>query len=105
MRSDRGAAVVLMCAFVVALLAVLGLVGAVGRIAAARVTASTAADLSALAAARNGCERAPPVASANGAALLRCEALGDDVLVEVGVSVEVLVLHRQVRAAARAGPP
>ena len=42
---------------------------------------------------------------ANGATLLRCEALGADVLVEVAAPVEVLAVHRQVRASAKAGPP
>lgn len=96
---------VLMCTFVVALLAVMGVVGAAGRVAAARVTASTAADLTALAAADRGCEHAPAVSMANGATLLRCEALGADVLVEVAAPVEVLAVHRQVRASAKAGPP
>jgi secretion/DNA translocation related TadE-like protein len=103
---DRGsAAVMLVPVLSLVLLMTLG-VAAVGRVAAARATASAAADLSALAAARTGsCVTADEVAAANGATVLMCRIVGYDAVVRASIQVPVL-LGRSVRvtADARAGP-
>lgn len=81
-------------------------VGYVGAIAAARVRASTAADLAALAAATDSdCERAVEVARSNRAQLSTCAMDGQDVIVDVRVTVNVPGHELYVSALSRAGPP
>ena len=110
---QRGSATV----WVVALSAVLALVGAaavlVGAAVVARHRATTAADLSALAAAgrtvlgdAGACAAAQGVAAANNAELTRC-TVGAGAVAEVAVSVSVRLGRLGVHTAtatARAGP-
>ena len=110
-RGERGAASVL----VTAVLALLALVGAALGVVASLVvdhrTAQSAADLAALAGAtalgRGGdaCGEARRVSSANGAELVSCRVLGDDVRVGVRVTgPRWLGQHGDLVAEARAGP-
>lgn len=103
---ERGAAILVL----VALLGVAVMITSVGlgiaRIAAARVQASSAADLAALAAAPNlDCARARAVAVMNRAQLVDCEVLDRDVEVTVGLRVPLAGRQVQITAESRAGPP
>lgn len=111
LRTDRGAATVL----VTACLGVLLLVGCALAVVAAMITAhrsaQAAADLAALAGAaaaqegRDPCAAARAVAAANDADLTRCSTDGADVTIEVEVAgPRWLGQHRDLSAAARAGP-
>jgi secretion/DNA translocation related TadE-like protein len=108
-RSDSGAASILVLGAVLAcsLVCALWLSGAQAGIA--RQHAETAADLAAIAAAREGasspvpaCEVAAATAARNGAHLSACRVSGDSV--EVTVTVSATQLGRPAQARARAGP-
>ncbi|QWW20559.1 flp pilus-assembly TadE/G-like family protein [Schaalia sp. 19OD2882] len=83
---------------------------------AAQVRAAAVADLAALAGGDvavvalwedvgdKPCERSRQVASANGALVVGCSVVGQDLLVEVRVGAQVLGVPYEVRARARAGP-
>lgn len=106
MRNDRGAAAV-----VVAVLAALGLLALSGAVAmvelvSTRVRMSAAADLAALAAARDGdCEAGLQIAFANHAQEADCAEDGEDVVVFTQRSIRLFGRPLAVRAHARAGPP
>ncbi|MCU0295979.1 MAG: flp pilus-assembly TadE/G-like family protein [Candidatus Nanopelagicales bacterium] len=106
MNRDRGSATLVVVFMLMLVLALVALGGAGLRVAGARGTASTAADLAALAAADAlDCGVAQNVAAANGAQLEACRLQGADYVVEV--SVDILGLPggpRKVTASARAGP-
>jgi secretion/DNA translocation related TadE-like protein len=110
---------VLVLALALALVACAALPLAAAALSADRARAAAAADLAALAAASepppragvhpaDGCARAARVARAQGARLLRCQALGvADVVVEVGVPPPDWLPGAGaglVRARSRAGP-
>ena len=88
-------------------------VAALIRAQAAAGRARLAADLAALGGATalnsitapaDPCAVAGGVARANGAALSSCAVMGEDVVVEAAVRVQVLGVDRTATAAARAGP-
>lgn len=106
MRGDRGAATLLLVAFLCAALMATSVAMVVVRFAVARAEVSAAADLAALAGAEVGdCGRAATTAQANAAMLLACDLQGADVQVTVGRDLRLLP-GRVVRlsAEARAGP-
>jgi len=105
MNRERGSASILLVAMLTVVVVVAGTVAMVGRVANVRAHVSGAADLAALAAARDGdCGLARRVAEVNHTQLLSCQVDGQDVIVHV--SAEVGSLARIVlRASARAGPP
>lgn len=109
--AERGAATVLVVAFLGLLLLVGTALGVVGAMVRAHRTAQSAADLAALAGAaaiardEDGCTQAARVAAANGARLVGCAPEG----LEVRVTVEVegprsLGQVADLTAEARAGP-
>jgi secretion/DNA translocation related TadE-like protein len=110
-RDERGAATVLVLAFLGLLLFVGAALGVVGALVRAHRSAQSAADLAALAAASalargdDPCVAAASVASANGADLVSCAPDG----LEARVGVEVagprwLGQTADLQAEARAGP-
>jgi secretion/DNA translocation related TadE-like protein len=110
-RGQRGSITVLAVAMAAVLLFVGGtLAAAVGLVRAHR-SAESAADLAALAGARelegarDGCVAAARIAAANDARLTSCRVDGSDVVVSVTVSgPHWLGLHADLAAEARAGP-
>lgn len=104
-NSEQGYATVILT-MLMALVAVgCAAVAYVGGVAAARVKASTAADLAALAAATDlDCGRADDVARSNRAELTACTVEGQDVLVDVRVAVTLPGRRLYVTALSRAGP-
>ncbi|MFT4086176.1 MAG: pilus assembly protein TadG-related protein [Gordonia sp. (in: high G+C Gram-positive bacteria)] len=111
---DRGYATVVAAGTIAALAAVLVAIVAVGSAVLARHRAQSAADLSALAAAivqlggdGDPCARARTLAGVQDGSprVTRCEVVGEDVVVEVAVTVELgrWGVHAAV-ARARAGP-
>lgn len=111
--AERGAATVLVIAMTGLLLLVGSAAGVVGAIVVAHRTAQAAADLAAVAGAeaavehtgRDPCRTAEEIASANGAALVRCAVDGTDVRVEVSVpGPRWLGQDQDLSAEARAGP-
>lgn len=110
-RDERGAATVLVLAFLGLLLLVGAALGVVGAIVRAHRAAESAADLAALAGAsalargEDPCAAAASVAAANGAAVVSCAPDGRD----VRVTAEVAGPHwlgqtADLTADARAGP-
>ncbi|QOR71352.1 flp pilus-assembly TadE/G-like family protein [Ruania alkalisoli] len=112
-RRDRGSATVLVLAVVATGLVAMVLLGGLVHASLARGTAQAAADLAAIAAAREAtrgapdpCRIAAEVAERNGADLASC-IVGDGALVDVRVDVPAEPLPGWSRAAtaeARAGP-
>lgn len=103
---DQGYATVVLLVLMGLTVVLCAVVAEVGAIAAARVKASTAADLAALAAARQvDCSATPDVARGNGAELMTCEVEGGDVIVSVRVPVRLVGGQMFVTAWSRAGPP
>ncbi|WP_269324007.1 Rv3654c family TadE-like protein [Streptosporangium roseum] len=110
---DRGAATIWAAGLMALVFAVTATVVFAGTARVARHRAQSAADLSALAAARlafaapeRGCAEASSLAEGNGAMITRCFIDGDgiaDVQVAVGLSLPVLG-DRTIMANARAGP-
>ena len=110
---ERGSGTVLVLGVIGVLLALAVGVTALIRAQAAAGRARLAADLAALGGATalnsitapaDPCAVAGGVARANGAVLSSCAVTGEDVVVEVGVRVQVLGVGRTATAAARAGP-
>lgn len=110
---ERGSGTVLVLGVIGALLALAVGVAALIQAQAAAGRARLAADLAALGGATalnsitapaDPCAVAGGVARANGAVLGSCAVTGEDVVVEVGVRVQVLGVDRTATAAARAGP-
>lgn len=109
---DRGSVSVLMVGVIAVVLALAVVLGALARTAAAQAQAQGAADLAALAAARelaqrgaSPCPVAQRVASRHQARLVDCRTDGPLVRVEVVVSVPALPGWRSdAHAVARAGP-
>ncbi|WP_406319297.1 flp pilus-assembly TadE/G-like family protein [Streptosporangium sp. NBC_01639] len=110
---DRGAATVWAVALIALIFVVAGAVVSAGVARVARHRAQSAADLSALAAARlalaapeRGCAVAASLAEGNGARIIRCSVHGDGVAqVQVAVWLSLpLVGARRITADARAGP-
>lgn len=108
-RDEAGAASVVALALAGALVVVAWGVGSVVATVVAHRAAQNAADLAALAAARDlargedGCARAAEIAAANRARLVDCVVEGANVVVEVAAEVHWGIGH-QVNARARAGP-
>ncbi|MFI7055134.1 Rv3654c family TadE-like protein [Streptosporangium canum] len=110
---DRGAATIWVAGLMALVFAVTATLVFAGTARVARHRAQSAADLSALAAARlafaapeRGCAEASSLAEGNGAMITRCFIDGDgiaDVQVAVGLSLPVLG-DRTIMANARAGP-
>ncbi|MET9955171.1 Rv3654c family TadE-like protein [Streptomyces sp. NPDC006339] len=107
-RNDRGAATVWTALAACALCVVFGAVLALGQAVTARHRAGGAADLAALAAAdralwgeADACAAATRVATAQGAALMRCDVRDDIADVTAGVTLGPWT--SEVRS--RAGPP
>ena len=106
MKDERGYATVMLAALLGLAVVLCAFGVCVAAIAGARVRASTAADLAALAAARaSDCALADQVARLNGAELVVCQRDGVDVIVDVRVPVAVLGRQLHGSAWARAGPP
>ena len=110
-RDERGAATVLVLAFLGLLLFVGAALGVVGAMVRAHRSAQSAADLAALAAAaalargENPCPAAASVAAANGASVAACTPAGSDVRVTVEVGgPRWLGQSADLTAEARAGP-
>ena len=112
-EGERGSGTVLVLGVIGVLLALAVGVVALIQAQAAAGRARLAADLAALGGATalnsitapaDPCAVAGGVARANGAALSSCAVTGEDVVVEVGVRVQVLGVGRTATAAARAGP-
>lgn len=110
-RTSRGAATVLVTACLGVVLVVGCALAVVAAMFSAHRSAQAAADLAALAgatAAQRGaepCTAADATAVDNGARLLRCTVVGDDVTVEVEVpGPRWLGQPHDMSAAARAGP-
>lgn len=109
MRSERGAATVLVISFSAVLVVVGAACALVGGVVIDHRRAQNAADLAALAGARaladgqDACAAAAAVARRNDAALTECTIAGDDVRVRVGVEPAWLQ-GRTIQAEARAGP-
>jgi secretion/DNA translocation related TadE-like protein len=110
-RDDRGAATLLVVAFLGLLLFVGAALGAVGALVGSHRSAQSAADLAALAGAsalargEDPCAAAASIARANGASVVACAPDG----LEVRVGVEVtgprwLGQAADLEAEARAGP-
>ena len=74
------------------------------KLAADLAALGGATALNSITAPADPCAVAGGVARANGAALSSCAVTGEDVVVEVGVRVQVLGVDRTATAAARAGP-
>ncbi|MFE3292907.1 Rv3654c family TadE-like protein [Rhodococcus sp. NPDC059234] len=112
MRDERGAATVLACFAMLALISLALVVGHLGAAVAARHRAQAAADLAALAAAavldrggEAGCVAARGVVDRMGVTLRECRIEGWDAVVTVGVRVGVVAAGSgEAVAAARAGP-
>ena len=113
LAGERGSGTVLVLGVIGMLLALAVGVAALIQAQAAAGRARLAADLAALGGATalnsitapaDPCAVAGGVARANGAALGSCAVTGEDVVVEVGVRVQVLGVDRTATAAARAGP-
>ncbi|WP_342742893.1 Rv3654c family TadE-like protein [Streptosporangium canum] len=110
---DRGAVTIWVAGLMALVFAVTATIVFAGTARVARHRAQSAADLSALAAARlafaapeRGCAEASSLAEGNGAMITRCFIDGDgiaDVQVAVGLSLPVLG-DRTIMANARAGP-
>lgn len=106
MKSDRGAAGILVLFLACVVLAAVGVVGGIAQLAAVRAQVSAAADLAALAAVSGGgCGQARRVAGENGAELVGCSRVGSDVLVEATQVLPILGRRLGITASARAGPP
>jgi anti-sigma B factor antagonist len=111
-RGDRGSASLWLLVVGLLLVAAGFFAATVGAATVARHRARTAADLGALAGARwalwgpaTACAEAAAVVSANGARLVRCEVVEEDVVVAVDLTVAPLRgLTRTARARACAGP-
>lgn len=110
-RGHDGIATVWATAWIGACLGVGWLALVVAAAVARQHHLDAAADLAALSGAarhqRGGdaCGTAAEIASANGAALVRCRVDGDDVLVDVTTAVEFpFGMHADIGARARAGP-
>lgn len=111
-RRDRGSGTVWGVAVMGLLLAVAGSFAIVGSVRVARHRVHSAADLSALAAARlvvvdasRACTVARSMARQNGADLVRCTVTGEVVDVWTSLSIEVPGIgQRTVEGRARAGP-
>ncbi len=110
---ERGAATIWMAGLMALVFVVGGAVVLAGMAKVARHRARSAADLSALAAARlafadpaRGCVRASSLAAENGARLVRCSIDGHGIAdVQVAVRLRLPMLgSRTVAADARAGP-
>lgn len=106
MKAETGSASVLLAVILSAVLMAAGMVFAVARVAVVRAQASSAADLAALAAARDGdCSKAARVAADNQVTLDSCTVDGADVVVFVQAESEILPGRSVlVSASARAGP-
>nr|WP_189248586.1 Rv3654c family TadE-like protein [Streptosporangium pseudovulgare] len=112
-RRERGSATIWAVAVVAAVWAVAAALMAVGAARVGRHRAQSAADLSALAAARlafvvpdRGCARAEALARANGAEVTGC-AVGQDGIADIQVTVRLslpVLGPRPITALARAGP-
>lgn len=110
-RDDRGAATVLVVAFLGLLLLLGAALGVVGAMVRAHRTAQSAADLAALAAAaaladgHDACAAAAEVAAANDTRVLTCTPLGVDVRLTVeAAGPRWLGQAADLTAEARAGP-
>lgn len=109
MRSERGAATVLVISFSAVLVVVGAACAVVGGLVIDHRRAQNAADLAALAGARSladgqdACAAAADVATRNDATLTGCTIAGDDVRVRVGVE-PTWSLRRPITAEARSGP-
>ncbi|MEV0947382.1 Rv3654c family TadE-like protein [Rhodococcus sp. NPDC049939] len=109
---DRGAATVLACFALTALVAITAMLMHVGSVVSVRHRAQSAADLAALAAAVGldrgtgaACDDAHEVAERMRTAMVSCEVDGWDVEVIVSLSVPLSSLGlRDAKAVARAGP-
>lgn len=105
-RDERGSALALVVGVMTIALTAVLMVSVVVRVAAARIQASTAADLAALAGAHQGsCAPAAGVVHANAARLRSCIEQGADVLVHAEVDLYLAGRQVVVGAQARAGPP
>ena len=113
MVDERGSGTVLVLGIIAVLLAMAvcagGLIQAQAAAGKARSTADLAAlggatALSSVVAPSEPCETAGRVARANGAEVTVCTVVGEDVVVEAAVRVQVLGVDRTATAAARAGP-
>ena len=122
MVDERGSGTVLVLGIIAVLLAMAVCAGGLiqaqaaagrSRAAADLGKARSAADLAALGGATalssvvapsEPCETAGRVARANGAEVTVCTVVGEDVVVEAAVRVQVLGVDRTATAAARAGP-
>jgi secretion/DNA translocation related TadE-like protein len=108
LRTARGAATLLVIAMAGVLMLVAGALGVAEAMVVAHRHAQAAADLAALAGAQqpdDPCGSAGAAASANGARLLSCQAVGRDVRVVVAVSgPRWLGQDADLTARARAGP-
>jgi secretion/DNA translocation related TadE-like protein len=107
-RRDQGSAVVLALVCIALVTTVAWALLLSIDLTIGHLRARTAADMSALAAARNGCPSAQVIARSNGASLTQCAAnasgLSAHVTVQAIVSGDQLI-HFTVGASARAGPP
>lgn len=106
MAEDRGAAGVLLVFLLGLGLLILSGAAGVAHMAQMRARLSAAADLGALAAAREAdCATAVRIAETNGAAAVECHADGGDYTVVTSGSIRVFGASMTLRARARAGPP
>lgn len=107
-RDAQGSVTILATALAAALLVVAVVAAGLTGLVAAQHRAAAAADLSALAAARQperACEVAAEVAAVNGADLADCATAGAVVTVEVRIPVQgPLGLRPTITSRARAGP-
>jgi secretion/DNA translocation related TadE-like protein len=104
---DRGAATVLLVFMLGAVLVTVAAALTIARVAVMRAQLSTAADLSALAAAASGqCSTAESIGQSNGAERVLCEQREQDFVVRAESDLQVLAGRRvTIAALARAGPP
>lgn len=115
-KSEEGSASILAVGIMaVSLLLCVVLIG-VSQVHAGVLRAQTSADLAALAGAdiaavalweevaERACQRARDVADANGASVMSCRLDGQDLRVEVTMTVGVLGVAYEAQARARAGP-
>lgn len=111
-RDERGAATVVACFVMLALIVVTMLIVHVGSLVATRHRAQSAADLAALAVAGSiekgadaACAAAEPIASRMSVAVRECRIDGWDAVVTVTDAVQVPTFGaKEVQAIARAGP-
>ena len=107
MRNQRGSVLPLAALAMVMAGGGVAVLGRLGEAAVARASARTAADAAALAGAAEGEQAAREVASANGATLLRYEALGDEtrVTVRLGDAQAVARARRERSGPGKPGSP